>query len=144
MRKENWENPETNISMVNFMMLTIFFFNVRDWDEGQKAIAHWNVTLYLGKRGCLLQVFFEFVRIEGCYLNITYEKKRSSGGPSLCYFLHKCKMKFFTISYIKECCYAYKTYTKYFFIYENTTYCSTRFWDNSSDMLQAYLGTIKS
>ena len=112
MRKENWENPETNISMVNFMMLTIFFFNVWDWDEGQKAITHWNVTLYLGKPGCLLQVFFEFVRIEGCYLNITYEKKRSSGGPSLCYFLHKCKMKFFTISYIKECCYAYKTYTK--------------------------------
>ena len=32
---------------------------------------------------------------------------------------------------------------KYFFIYEITTYCSTPFWDNSSDMLQAYLGTIK-
>ena len=27
-------------------------------------------------------------------------------------FLHKRKMKFWTISYMKECCYAYKIYTK--------------------------------
>ena len=77
-------------------------------------LSHWPLKCHFifRKTGLFVASFFEFVRIERCYLNITYEKKSSSRGPSLYYFLHKCKMKFLTISYIKERCYAYKTYTK--------------------------------
>ena len=32
--------------------------------------------------------------------------------PKSMKFLHKCKMKFWTISYMKKCCNAYKIYTK--------------------------------
>ena len=120
------------------MVQIIFFLNVPGWDEQQKSSMILNlfepfpIEMSLCNYENLLVLggsLFEYVRTEWMlfkyHIKIWSKNKHKEKSNSLntmnrnilnrsksMKVLHKRKMKFWTIAYMKECCYAYKIYTK--------------------------------